>query len=357
MDIFILFTIIIVILVVYYCFYKLKINKNHCNKIFILLLIIFFDLLLLTYNSTEISSNNSRSLYFLFVIIVFILICVLLNNIFKLYYSKYKNTSLKNFPWYIIIVPSLLSVPFIYIDEIKNIQKNKLIIHFIIILQFIIILMYILFYFKSKQTKKLETNYASLQHKEANVKAKYNLINSQYINSIKYIHDSRDKLIALNNQIKNQEYDTISEELEKINNDILKAMNLLSTDSQIINLVIENFLDEFHLLNITIKPIIEYRDFNFATKLEQSNFFNDLFKILIDYIKSYNQPKTEKLIILKSKTVAKKPILQIILSKHSNNMILENSLKEQIISLSKHYNVTSKVLINLQSIEILFFLK
>lgn len=212
----------------------------------------------------------------------------------------------------------------------------------------------IIFYTKYRQ---LKFSNETLKRKDIVTSARYCSINAQYLNSIKYIHSSRDKLITIRNQMKRHDYEGLENNLNSLNNDILKAMNILHTDSNVLDSVINNYINELNELNISLKPVIEYDDFDFMTNLNQSKLFNELFNIVINYFRNSCIEDVKKNIILKSKKISNTIIVQLIIDKYEIDDGPEQDLSYCIKSLDNKYNLKSNVLINKLCISIMLIMQ
>ena len=238
--------------------------------------------------------------------------------------------------------------------KVEIMTQNQIIICFIIILQLMAVIICIIFYTKYRQ---LKFSNETLKRKDIVTSARYCSINAQYLNSIKYIHSSRDKLITIRNQMKRHDYEGLENNLNSLNNDILKAMNILHTDSNVLDSVINNYINELNELNISLKPVIEYDDFDFMTNLNQSKLFNELFNIVINYFRNSCIEKKKKNIILKSKKISNTIIVQLIIDKYEIDDGPEQDLSYCIKSLDNKYNLKSNVLINKLCISIMLIMQ
>ena len=221
----------------------------------------------------------------------------------------------------------------------NSIFKNKISIFLILVLLLVSNYINIIIFLRSIKYLDLKKRYVMLEKKEIESTARYNLAISQYLNSFKFMHNAREKIFNLSNLIRNNEMQNVEKNFEDINKDILTAMNIINTNSNVLNNIIK---ENVKLLEKNdIKYFIDLNNINSVTKINQSKLIYDIFLTVMMYYEQ--QDSDEKYFIIKNRVIGNKIALKLSLGKNETKYDILNDFKERMYS---NYKIKVSVLID-----------
>ena len=342
------FEIRIVLLNVCYILYIRLITESNILKVIIF---VFFPFILILSISEIFTANfiriafydfllNKNGLldFFLGLFFTFI-IAFLLISIYQAYFKAFTTISLPAYSWIMLFLP-ISTILLIYnLKNYNSIFKNNISIFLILVLLLVSNYINIIIFLRSIKYLDLKKRYVMLEKKEIESTARYNLAISQYLNSFKFMHNAREKIFNLSNLIRNNEMQNVEKNFEDINKDILTAMNIINTNSNVLNNIIK---ENVKLLEKNdIKYFIDLNNINSVTKINQSKLIYDIFLTVMMYYEQ--QDSDEKYFIIKNRVIGNKIALKLSLGKNETKYDILNDFKERMYS---NYKIKVSVLID-----------
>lgn len=228
---------------------------------------------------------------------------VILSIILKFFEKDIKDIMdrYSKFMWFSLILP-MTTLLFLYnfTDYFSTFRDNimTLIIIFGLIISNIISLLTI-----SREFKRLELN-----NEIKETKMKYNLLNTQYNTNYYFLHDTIRKLTKLDNHINESNFKDFQKEIMELNNNLIKSFNTISSNSDLLNSVLNFNISEIIKYNINVKTVIETNHFEFITLEDQQHLYSDLLTLSIH--SCINTKDINPRIIIKTKQIDKQIIIQ-----------------------------------------------
>lgn len=149
----------------------------------------------------------------------------------------------------------------------------------VIIILFNYLMMYIYMQNMHKLHKQVSDQKFAIERKYYQEKIDLELNN--YNRSFGFIHDLIYKLKDVEKSLVQEDIGLALNEVNDINQDLIKEFNVMYTSSKTISLVLNNHLYEFAQHNIKIKTTIKYSDFTFLDDIDAISIFDKLIKYAI----------------------------------------------------------------------------
>lgn len=205
-----------------------------------------------------------------------------------------------------IFIPFIV-IPIVFYGFISTIYKfENLHLYFTLLINALIIINFCISYETIKEMN-LKKQIRKLVNKEKYSQTKYDLLDQQYKNSFKLLHDILGTSQNLSMLLKDEEYQKAYEELHTLTELTFKEFNSMYTNSLILNTLLSDRVELLNKNHINVTSTIEYNDFNFIDFCDQI----DLFGHILDYaIQNAIKSMNHKNIIIKSKLIADKIVIQ-----------------------------------------------
>ena len=257
--------------------------------------------------------------------------------ILTLLYTKIiKYIQINNLPYYtclIFIVPIVLLFFMIieanYFNSFNSFPQQYSIIIILCILSYIltsIIFILIINYNKNTSDLKIE------KYKSELIESKYKLINQHYLYNFNFFHNLIHSYSHLYKLINDNEIACAKEEVQKLMDETYKEFNMIYSNSIILNYLINQRLQTFKNKNIECVAVIEDEKINIINFEAQFNFFDyilDISEHQADFLKN-----DCSIILIKSKTIASRLVIQCIFPYHDLNI---SAFKDKLSSILYQY--------------------
>lgn len=276
------------------CFHGAKFKKLFTLFTFFVIYIIaelFSANILLLITGIDATIEASSNYFMLGIIIsnlLIVLFTYLATKLFKLYLEK----KLPTYSWIILILPITTIALVLNLENYVALMRQNFV--FIIILFGFIVsnIITIFIFFKVISYFEYKITNSKIKLEDIYLKSKYNLLEQQYNQSFSFLHDILKKSITLQNLLNSKNYEELDNELNMLTNKTFKSFNMLYTNSDVINNIMNSKLSILSENDIEIRFTIEYNNFSFLSLQDQFLFFSSLLDFLISAsIKSTNDER------------------------------------------------------------------
>ena len=285
---------------IYYAFIKLNSKAELREGTFITLIFSTISFIAFTFALNSVRDLNQYNVYIdktsinsLIIIMALSLNILVWLILLKLFKSK---DSFKSISALIPIALPLVTI-FILLNLRRYIWFNTRAITIVVILlltNYIFIYLYIRNVIIMRNDIKERQNELEKKYLEN----KLSLQTMQYEKSFNLIHNMVNEMQDIKQKYDQANYSELGQEIDHLNNELIKEFNILYTNSKTLSVVLHNHLDEFTRNNIKIKTTLNYSDFTFMHEAEELELFE---KIITYAINSCNATKDEyKFINIKS---------------------------------------------------------
>lgn len=320
-----------------FIFYSGDAYKKTLVIIFFLLTISFSELLIANFMNIlfNLMPEHLNTYIYMIALILSNGLSFIILSIISKFMRLYKVANNSNFMWFSLILP-ITTLLFLYnFTDYFSTFRNNLITLFIIlglIGSNIIALLAI-----AKELKRLE-----LSNEIKETKMKYYLLNTQYNTNFYFLHDTIRSLTKLNSHMNEKNFTEFQKEVIALNHSLSKSFNTISSNSELLNTLLNHRITDISKYNINVKTVIEYNDFSFINLEDRLFLFTELLSLSINScidIKS-NNPR----IIIKTKKINQQAIIQCTFSYKESFNIDFMGLRRIVESYNGH--ISDKVIRN-----------
>lgn len=254
------------------------------------------------------STEMNSILYFTSLIISNALFLIL-----SIYFIKFKefyvSASLPNYMWIILLLPFSTIMLFMNIsDYFSMIEYNKGILFIFLCLTASNYILLFIFYKALESFKLRQELYYQKEHNEI-VKAELELLNQHYKSNFNLLHTLLHSYSTLKVLLDNNNIEELNEKLDELSTRTFKEFNSIYSESALLNVIISDKLNDLRELNIAIRTIMNYSEFEFFELYEQKFFFSNIIDLCI--LLCSKKLVGEKMIFIKSIKRESQVIVQI----------------------------------------------
>lgn len=182
-----------------------------------------------------------------------------------------------------------------------------------------------------------EVKRAELTNEIKKNKMKYDLLNTLYNTNFYFLHDTIRTLTKLNNHMNKNNFKEFQKEVLELNRKLTRSFTTISSNSELLNSLLNQRITDISHYNITIKTVLEYNDYDVISMEIQQALFSELLTISI--ASCMHAHSNAPIIILKTKKIARQIIFQCSFSYNEFNILNFDML---LFLLKKHSGHISK---------------
>ena len=265
----------------------------------------------------DLSSSDLNTLLYTLALIFSNCLTFAILSIIAKYIQLNSKINLPKSTWLIFALPITTFLFLISLNEYFATFRSNILIAPIVIGLLVTNFVTIYIFFQTIKTMELKNEIKGMQ-------VKYDTINSLYQNNFDFMHDTIWELNHIYKNIQNQDYNSLTNQVEKLSNNILKKFNVINTNSSIVSSSLNYRLGDISHYNIEVKTDIIYNNFSFMSIQAQNELFSSIINNAIDsciaskFNKSY--------VLIKSNLINSQIVMQCLYSYSPHEYSKENDL-------------------------------
>lgn len=268
---------------------------------------------------------------------------------FTAFYKRTFNTN-QLLPYLIIFIFPVSTIILLFGINNYFVAVKDFTLVIILILSFIFNLISLYLITKYIENIEIKHELEIKKYKELHNQSKIEMMNKNYNDTFKLLHDILNKCDKINRQLNNNsKYEEIKKELKDLVEITFKQFNLLYTNSVALDYVINDKLDVIKEKDIEIETTIEECNLSFIEFSDQIDLFNAFIDAIIN-----NKPvdDNKNRLYIKLKYINKVLILSVI---YDFNFDAEKIIIQPIENIIKKYNITYSIINDNNSITKIVF--